>query len=110
MSAARSVTTWTSSEAYRTRGGPAATPSLRTSQEAFTSRATFSATKFAIAPPETKRPPAAAGSPNISANQRRRASSTSVAAGESRHPPTFMLTPDASMSATAPGTVPAPLM
>ena len=36
--------------------------------------------------------------------------STSVAAGESTQPPTFALRPAASRSATAPGTVPPPLM
>ena len=38
--------------------GPAATPSLRMSQPAFASRATFSAMKFAIAPPDVSAPPA----------------------------------------------------
>ncbi len=37
-------------------------------------------------------------------------SSISVAAGERSQPPTFAFSPEASRSAAAPGTVPAPLM
>jgi hypothetical protein len=66
--------------------------------------------KFAIAPPDVIMPPAVAGSPNREANQRVRWSSISVAAGEWRQPPRFWLIAAASRSATAPGTVPAPVM
>ena len=47
-------------------GGPAATPSARMSQPALASRATLSAMRFAIAPPEVSAPPEPPGMPNIS--------------------------------------------
>ncbi len=62
-----------------------------------------------MAPPEVSAPPDPSGMPNISqANHRVSAISISTADGPSRHPPAFMLRPDASRSAAAPGTVPAP--
>lgn len=110
MSAPRELTTWVSTDMYIARGGPAATPFVRTSHPAFRSRATLSATKLAIAPPDTRIPPAVGGSPNCEANHRMRCCSISDAEGESIHPPRFMLRPAASRSAAAPGTVPAPVM
>ena len=111
MSAPRIETMCVSVDTYTASVGPAATPSLRMSHPAFASRATFSAMKFAIAPPDVSAPPAVEGNPNTScANQRANPSSISVAAGARRHPPAFPLSPDASRSAAAPGTVPAPEM
>jgi hypothetical protein len=67
--------------------------------------------KFAIAPPDVSAPPDVAGRPKTScANQRQSPSSISVADGARRHPPAFMFNPEASRSAAAPGTVPAPEM
>ena len=83
-------------------------PSARTSPGARASRAALSAVKFDAAPPLVIRPPAPVGSPNRSAIQRMRCSSSSVAPGERLHPPTFGLRPAASRSAAAPGTVPEP--
>ena len=111
MSAPRIDTMCVSVETYRPSVGPAPTPSFRMSQPAFASRATFSAMKLAIAPPEVSAPPEPTGSPKIScANHRVNASSISVPDGARRHPPVFMFRPDASRSAAAPGTVPAPEM
>ena len=64
---------------------------------------------FAIAPPDTSRPAAPSPRPNWVANQRTMWCSISLAEGDSCHPPTFMLTAAASISATAPGTVPLPV-
>ncbi len=63
---------------------------------------------FDAAPPLVISPPEPSGSPNRSASQRVRCSSSSVAAGESVHPPTLGLSAAASRSAAAPGTVPEP--
>ena len=84
-------------------------PSRRVFHPAMWSRAAFSPTMLAIAPPDTSRPAASSPMPNRAANHRTRFCSISLAEGESCHPPTFMLTPDASMSTTAPGTVPLPV-
>ncbi len=54
-------------------------------------------------------PPASAGMPNHRANVDVRCRSISEADGESSQPPAFMFMPEASRSAAAPGTVPAPL-
>ena len=110
MSAARELTTCVSVDRYSVeRRMPAPRPPRRTSQPARWSRAAFSATKFAMAPPEMMSAARARRhAERLGANQRVRCSSISVAAGESSHPPTFMLSPAASRSAAAPGTVPAP--
>ncbi len=55
-------------------------------------------------------PPAEGGKPKRPASHRTSWSSTSVAAGDSIQPPLFGLSPEASRSAMAPGTVPPPLM
>ena len=111
MSAPRELTTWVSVDMYIVSGGWPARPSVRTFHPARWSRAVFRPTKFAMAPPDKTSPPAPSGNPNSSvANHRMRCSSISDAAGESCHPPTFALSPAASRSETAPGTVPAPEM
>ena len=65
--------------------GPApATPRSRTSTPSRWSRAHFSPTKLAIAPPVMIIPPAPSGSPKREASQRVRWSSISAAPGPSR--------------------------
>ena len=85
-------------------------PASRTAIPRRSSRAHFSATKLAIAPPVSTSPAAVSGSPKRPASQRVRCSSISVAAGASRKAPTFGLIPAASSSAAAAGTVPGPMM
>ena len=97
-------------EAYKATGPAAATPASRTAIPRRSSRAHFSATKLAIAPPVSTSPAAVSGSPKRPASQRVRCSSISVAAGARRKAPAFGLIPAASSSAAAAGTVPGPMM
>ena len=99
---------WTSTDAYASsRCGDEATPSLRMSRSDSELRATVSPTKFAIEPPLTSRPLAAAGKPTISLHQSTTCASTWLATW--LPPPRLGLTMAARKSATAAVGVPLPM-
>ena len=108
-SAASTLVACASVDAYIVIRAPPS-PSRRTDPGAPASRAALRAVKLDVAPPVVISPPEPSGSPNRRANSRIRCSSSSLAAGESTQPPQFGLSPAASRSAAAPGTVPAPEM